>query len=179
MPNQFSAETGFPTNLDGVSTSRAVVICGSMRSFALMQQTAERIAQHGVRVLLPLSADTARTTLSRDGYLRVKRDASLYHFDLIQRPDTYAVLAINPERDGVASYIGPNTFADLALAFALGRRIYLLNGIPVTLEDELAAWGAVELHGQLERLLADVDAVTSSDAAPNPQLNLPLTDLQE
>lgn len=176
---QSAAENSFLASHEVPTTGRSVVLCGSTRSFALMQQTAEYISREGIHVILPLSAETARTSFSRDGYLRVKREASLYHFDLIRHPDTHAVLAINPDKDGVTSYIGPNTFADLAIAFAFSRRIYVLYKLPAVFEDELVAWGAVELNGRLERLVAEMRAATSSQAAPEPQMSLPLLNLLE
>jgi hypothetical protein len=147
--------TSLPESSPDLPRDRGVVLCGSMRSYELICQTAQRLTEQGVYVNLPPPAHSSRTALTHAEYLRVKRMASRLHFDMIRDPRTWGVLAVNPELDGVASYVGPNAFAELALAFAFRRRIYLLYGVPIAYEDELAAWGAVALKGQLARLTAD------------------------
>jgi hypothetical protein len=69
---------------------------------------------------------------------------------------TCAVLAVNADKQGIRDYIGPNTFAELAIAFVNGKKIYLLQNVPRNLEDELTAWGAIPLRGDLSRLIEEV-----------------------
>jgi hypothetical protein len=55
----------------------------------------------------------------------------------------------------ISHYIGPNTFAEVAVAFAQSKKIYLLNGIPSVYEDELIAWRVIPLFGALHQLIDD------------------------
>jgi hypothetical protein len=83
-------------------------------------------------------------------------------------PRTFAVLAINADKHGIRDYIGPNTFAEVAVAFSQGKRIYLLQDVPQNLEDELRAWGVVPLRGDLGRLVGDFFACCQSEGSPAP-----------
>jgi len=51
-------------------------------------------------------------------------------------------------KKGICNYIGANSFAEIALAFYLGKKIFLLNDVYSLYEDELSAWGAVPLKGE-------------------------------
>ena len=60
--------------------------------------------------------------LGEEEYQAVKRKAALAHFRKVMDPKTFAVLAVNADKHGVRDYLGPNTFAEVAVAFALGKR---------------------------------------------------------
>ncbi len=68
------------------------------------------------------------------------------HYKKITEADVLFVL--NPEKDGVANYIGPSVFAEIAFAIglniALGKKveIFCLNPLPKNLpySDELEKW---------------------------------------
>ena len=79
-----------------------------------------------------------------------KEDASKLHFDEIANEKTDIVLAVNVTKNGIENYIGPNTFAEIAMAFYFNKRIYLLNDIYEPYRDELEGWNAIALKGNLE-----------------------------
>ena len=41
-----------------------------------------------------------------------------------------AILVYNSEKNGIANYIGPNTFLEMGMAFALNKPIYVYNPLP-------------------------------------------------
>ena len=58
-----------------------------------------------------------------------KKDASLLHFDEINKDDVDALLIVNETNKEQNNYIGANGFAELAFGFYKGRKIFLLNDI--------------------------------------------------
>lgn len=135
--------------------SPRVIICGSMRAWAHMSEVKELLGRRGIDCLMPDTDELSDCSTDAE-FDAVKRTASLKHFRHIQDAQTDAVLVVNVAKDGQKDYIGPNAFAEIAIAFASGREVYLLYGTPHTYSDELRAWGARELHGELDVLAADM-----------------------
>jgi hypothetical protein len=75
------------------------------------------------------------------------------HFHRIRDRRTVGILVANVDKYGVHDYIGPNAFAEAAVAFASRRDIFVLQAIPETYRSELEAWGAIALHGDLTPIL--------------------------
>lgn len=129
-------------------SSKRIVLCGSMTTFDEMKDTAWSLAQRGVLTELP-PPDPEIPKQHEDAY---KRLASFAHIRRIRSTETYAILVVNPKRYGLVDYIGPSTFAEIAIAFAQRKPIYLLYGPPAVFEAELAAWNASSLYGNLDVL---------------------------
>lgn len=129
-----------------------VVLCGSMSSLAHMRAIADQLAAHGLEAVLPEPDELPAA--DRPAVLAAKAAASRAHFDAVRDPRTCAVLLVNVDRAGRRSYVGPNAFAEAAVAFAHGRPAFLLQGMPPEYDDELTAWGATCLFGDLAPLLA-------------------------
>jgi hypothetical protein len=106
----------------------------------------------GVKAILPDDGDKAVCGMSQDEYLRFKRSVSLSHFKKIQNKSTFGILVANFEKRGIKGYIGANTFAEIAVAFASGKAIYLLAPPPEAYADEITAWGAIVLGSGLGRI---------------------------
>ncbi|UIN30524.1 hypothetical protein [Microbacterium binotii] len=134
-----------------MSDPNRLVICGSMRAYDTMQEVHRMLVAHGVDAILP-EPDALPLRASTDEVDEAKRSASKKHFDSIRAEHTYAVLVVNVDKDGELDYIGPNAFAEIAVAFASDRRIYLWQGSPRRYSEELRAWGATELHGELAQI---------------------------
>ncbi|MBF4513619.1 hypothetical protein ITJ66_14105 [Plantibacter sp. VKM Ac-2885] len=131
-------------------SERRIVLCGSMRAFEAMLQVRNQLAEDGITAILP-DEDCVSIRASAAQLEAHKRDASLRHFSCIQEDQTAAILVVNIDKDGARDYIGPNSFAEIAVAFAAGRAVYLLQSIPSQYEDELRAWGVRELRGEISR----------------------------
>ena len=80
-----------------------------------------------------------------------KAEASRAHFKrIIEQADK--VLIVNATAHDTENYIGPNSFAEIAFAFYFNKPIYLWHDIYELFRDELEAWGAVSLKGNLNNL---------------------------
>lgn len=122
--------------------NRNIVICGSMKVKDELLKTALILQSRGYDILLPEECLKGEK----------KSVASRAHFDRIVNKDNKVVLVVNVEKDGIANYIGPNTFAEIAMAFYNNKRIYLLNDIYEPYRDELVAWGVICLKGNIEQI---------------------------
>ena len=122
---------------------RKIVISGSMSLLDKMKDIAEQLADMGYATVLPEEFD---------GDIPPKAELSMNYFREIAKDDTYAVLVVNEAKRGIANYIGPSAFAETAIAFYFGKRIFLLHDLYAPYRDELAAWGVVPLYGELSHI---------------------------
>ena len=132
----------------------SVVICGSMSHYQSMANIQKALYKESIISEIP-KPDSAVYMNLESCIPEVKRQASMAHIKKIRSPWTHAILVVNLDKHGIDSYIGPNTFAEIAVAFAQMKNIYLLNGIPDFYWDELSAWGAIPLRGNLKILVRD------------------------
>lgn len=122
----------------------------------------DELGTHGVEALRPVPDDAHGSRLSEQDVRRLKREASARHMNWIKAPSTKAILVVNVDKDGRADYIGPNSFAEIAVAFSEGREIFLFHGMPENYEDELKAWGVSCLNGDLSSLIEKFSVPKSS-----------------
>lgn len=130
-----------------------VVICGSMAHHARMLALQQDLRAQGIEAVAPADETAFRSAAAR---IRFKRQVSQDYFRLIRRKTVSAILVANFPKRGRKNYIGPNAFAEIAIAFDAGKPIFLLRGIDPALKDELLAWGAIPLHGKLAALVNSV-----------------------
>lgn len=163
------------TNLSAhASTDRRVALCGSMTFYPLMLDLQDRLLREGVPSLVPEAEDHVRSAEPPTAFKHFKRQASFAYLKKIRDPKTFAVLIVNPDKHNIPGYIGPNTFAEIAVAFAQSKRVYLLYDIPEIYADELTAWNATSLRGSVAALVADFRAESGLPLRPlMPKLPLP------
>ena len=121
---------------------KRIVLCGSMKLKEKIFEVEEYLKNKGYEVVTPKEFRVEMT----------KEDASKLHFDEIANEKTDIVLAVNVTKNGIENYIGPNTFAEIAMAFYFNKRIYLLNDIYEPYRDELEGWNVIALKGNLEAI---------------------------
>ena len=138
-----------------LKTNRRIVLIGSMGVYSNVLDFAGRLNSSGINTIVPEEEDSAVQQLSLFDFEQFKRRVSFAYLRKIRDPRTYCVLAINLDRHGILNYIGPNTFAEIAVAFAQSKKIYLLQGVPEAYADELSAWRSIPLYGDLEKLASD------------------------
>jgi hypothetical protein len=134
---------------------RTVVICGSMKNLDLMTKIGKLLESAGLDVVTPVP-DTMEEEWSFEGSIALKREASRRHMDSIRRRGTVAVLVVNVDRADKKHYVGPNSLAEIGVAFSDNRRVFLLQGMPDCYVDELMAWGVECLNGDLPRITRDL-----------------------
>lgn len=140
-----------------------LAICSSASFYTQVIALSYKIEELGPDVILPKTAqkmkdegrenDEAKTDWSESpvGY-HGKAELIREHFDEIARSD--AILVTNYEKHGKANYIGPNVLMEMAVAFHLGKRIYVLNECPMDspLVDEILGLEPVFLKGDIAKL---------------------------
>lgn len=130
-----------------------IVICGSMSFYGEMLEIQNFLKNNGVLSIVPEAEEQYSTVLSKENFEAFKRRVSFRYLKKIRALETVAILAVNRDKYGIRDYIGPNTFAEIAIAFAQGKRIFLLQGIPDVYMDELRAWGVIPLDGSISTIL--------------------------
>lgn len=125
-----------------IKDNRNIVICGSMKVKDDILKTALVLQSRGYDVLLPEECMRGE----------VKIVVSRAHFDRIVNPENKVILIANVEKNGIENYIGPNTLAEIAMAFYYNKRIYLLNDIYEPYRDELVGWGVICLKGNIDNI---------------------------
>ncbi|WJD72162.1 hypothetical protein QQ994_09980 [Pseudomonas asiatica] len=136
-------------------SDRRVVLIGSMGVYGKMVDIAKMLSEHGVNVIIPEAESSLIHQLSLFDFEEFKRNVSFAYLRKIRDPKTYAVLAINLDQHKILNYIGPNTFAELAVAFAQSKKMYIFQSVPDAYADELSAWKTINLLGDLTKLIED------------------------
>ncbi|WP_041358030.1 hypothetical protein [Methylorubrum extorquens] len=149
---------------------RRVVICGSMTFYGEMLRIQELLERSDVPTELPDAEGELVAGLDPAEYERFKRRVSLAHLRRVRHRMTFAVLVLNLDKHDRPDYIGPSTYAEIAMASAFSKPVYLLGNVPSAYAGELAAWKAVPLNGRMERLVEDYWA--SCVPRPQPQMRL-------
>ena len=119
-----------------------IVLCGSMKVKDKIILVDEELKQMGYDTLLPVECMQGLP----------KKIASMAHFTRIEDKDTDAILVVNSSKNDIENYIGPNSFAEIALAFFKNKKIYLYNDIYSPFEDELVGWDVIPLKGNLNNI---------------------------
>jgi hypothetical protein len=156
----------------GRDYTRRVVVCGSMTFYGQMCRVQEMLSEQSVRAVLPGAEDHLLGTMTPKEQDAFKRQVSLAHIRRIRSPQTFGILVLNLDKHGISGYIGPSTFAEIAIATVHGKRVFLIGPFPEIYAEELAAWGAVTLDGCLEPLIA---RYREACARPSRQLSMFVT----
>lgn len=127
-----------------------IVISGSMQFLQKMEKCKEPLKKKGFEIILPEEDDWS--SIKPEEINEYKKFVSKKHFDAIADSNTSAILVVNEPKRGIPNYIGANTFAEIAIAFYFGKQVYLLNDIYEPYSDELLAWGAIPLEGNISAL---------------------------
>ena len=149
------AESELPGNPAKPSVRNRVVICGSMAFYNQMLEHEKQLNRAGVKVVIPNVDRETRYAVAEEDFLENKRRSSMKHIGRVRSRLTWAILILNYDKHGIPDYIGANTFAEIAIAVSHSKIVYLYQGVPTFYRDELAAWQAISLNGDLSRLVAE------------------------
>lgn len=126
---------------------RNIVLCSSMKVKDDLFRVANALKENGHNVLLPKECIEGLP----------KKIASRAHFDRITNVDNDTILVVNATKNGIKNYIGPNSFAEIAMAFYNNKDVFLLNDIYEPYKDEILGWGVKCLHGNLNLLKENIE----------------------
>jgi len=140
-----------------------ITLCGSLNFAKEILEIKNRLEEMGHEVLIPASItvfsirnenDAEKLKDGRKKYIdEIKPVYTKEHFKLVEKSD--AILVVNIDKKGIKNYIGGATFAEIMVAFYLGKKIFFLNPIPRDEKmsffvDELECVKPVVLNGNLE-----------------------------
>lgn len=130
-----------------------IVFCGSMAFAAKMLELKDGVENLGHRAVLPdtAAAHAAGRVSMENKEEKIVNDSIRKHYEKIRESD--AILVLNFDKNGIAGYIGGNSFLEMGFAHVLNKKIFLLNPIPaIGYADEIEAMKPVILNGDLTRI---------------------------
>ncbi len=134
-----------------------IVICGSMKLSRRMIEVQDELQKFGHEIILPRHTEEYAKMNTSDHIHnesvknKIENDLIRDYYNEIAKND--AVLIVNDNLNGVAGYIGGNSFLEMGFAHVLNKDIYLLNPIPeASFKDELVAMQPVVLEGDFRMI---------------------------
>lgn len=163
------------------NTGKNILVCGSMSHYKAMVYCSKRLTQYEIPTHVPEN-EQAIAELPKKLSLEEKNQLSRKWLKNITSSSTYGILVVNEAKGDVENYIGANTFAEIVIAFNASKRIFLLHNLYPPFADELLAWNALPLFGNLENLASTYweafrsqsISETETEDLSKPQLLLPL-----
>ena len=119
---------------------KRIVLCGSRKFKDTIIALGENLKTKGYEVVVPREFLVERN----------KKDHARLHFSEIAKPETDAVFIVNEDKGDIKNYIGPNSFAEVAMGFWYNKKVFLKNDIYEPYSDELIGWEVIPLKGNLE-----------------------------
>jgi hypothetical protein len=124
-----------------------ITICGSIKFYNDFLALGQELEKLGHKVLLP---EAPVKKQSSPDFLKDEGMVSR-HMDKIAISD--AVLIANYPKNNIEGYIGPNTLMEMAVAFYLKKKIYLLNPVPdQAWKEEIIGVKPVVVNGDLKSI---------------------------
>lgn len=111
-----------------------IMICGSMTNARQMMDLVEKLEEYGHAVFLPpdiqLHSENPKFIDDLDANLKyaLKNDIMMKAFNLINKSD--GMLVANHRKNNINGYIGASVLMEIAIAYYLRKRIFLLNELP-------------------------------------------------
>jgi nucleoside 2-deoxyribosyltransferase len=142
-----------------------IIICNSTKFHALASKTKEELEKLGHKALMhPLECEfrgkkshvieqyNARQNHWDEELADLKEFFMREHFEKIK--DSDAVLILNVDKDEKKNYVGGNTFLEMGLAFALNKKIFMLNPIPEEMPyaEEIKGMRPIVIYGDLSKV---------------------------
>ncbi len=122
---------------------KRIVLCGSIKFKEKVIEIGQDLKNKGYEVVIP-----------REFLVPMeKKEHSMLHFSEIANNKTDSILVINEDKGEIKNYIGPNSFAEIALGFYHNKKVFLKNDIYEPYSDELLGWEVIPLKGDLQLML--------------------------
>jgi hypothetical protein len=136
-----------------------IAICGSMKFYEEMRAIQEALEVLGHEAVTPMGLNEdipveAREDVTRQEIItaKIEYDFIREHFRNIDGSD--AILVINYDKNGIAGYIGGNTFLEMGHAFGEDKKIFLMYPVPdMEYSTEMHAMQPVILEGDLTKIV--------------------------
>jgi len=142
-----------------------VVICSSVDFTLKIKEIADKLIEDGHKIELPYYVKKVLNgEVILDDYLKIKQKNGDFHFrkiaeeDLIKRyfnliKNSDAILVVNEEKNNIKNYIGGSVLAEMAFAYVLDKKIFLLNPVPqMSYSDEIKSMKPIVVNGDLNKI---------------------------
>lgn len=121
-----------------------------MRFYTKMELLRDELVSAGHTIYMPSDTELSNDwdTLSHVEQVSLKQGFIDTHVEKIKKSD--AILVANYDKSGQVGYIGANTFMEIAFAYILQKKIYLINNIPSQANTlEIEAMSPIVLGGDV------------------------------
>ena len=126
---------------------KRIVLCGSRKFKDNIINLGKEIENKGYEVIIPKEFLVPMS----------KKEHSKLHFSEIAKEETDCILVVNENKGEIKNYIGPNSFAEIAMAFFYDKKIFLKNDIYEPYQDELVGWEVIPLKGHVEEIYKELE----------------------
>ena len=127
-----------------------IVICGSMSFATTMEKVLSELEAAGHSVFAPENLDTfSFGGPSEKSAAKDELDAYNKYYKEIMNSD--CILVVNEEKKGIKGYIGANALIEMAFAYVLKKKIYVLHEVSESLPwyEEISSFHSEVLDGDL------------------------------
>ncbi len=134
-----------------------IIICGSISAAQEILEVKKKLEANGHSVEIPegvkhideWEGDSAN--VSEKAERKIKNDLIRGYFEKMKNYDV--VLIVNPEKRGIAGYIGGNTLIEMAFAHILDKKLFVLYPLPeLSYTSEILAMQPSVIDGDLDKL---------------------------
>ncbi len=124
-----------------------ITLCSSAQFFERLWDIEKALKSKGYGVFLPSMRDYHHES----SFAKIQHGLMKEHFKKID--GSHAIYVANYDKNGIAGYIGGNSFAEMVKAFDRGIPIFLLNRVPgMTYLEEIIAMQPIVVGENLELL---------------------------
>lgn len=130
-----------------------IAICSSMAFAKEILNAKKKLEKLGHNVIVQKNINSYATGKRKeeDKWKKIQIDPFKTYFEEIKKSD--AILVINMEKNHIKNYIGGNTLIEMAFAYVLNKKIFLLNPVPkLSYTDELETMKPIILGGDLTKI---------------------------
>ena len=108
---------------------KTIALCGSMKHSDRMVEVGRALERQGMKVYLPNIGESSDYDLFTEKQATEHKARMIRaHREKIKQSDV--VLVVNESLKGIDGYIGANTFLEMGFAYALEKKIYIINPLP-------------------------------------------------
>jgi hypothetical protein len=131
-----------------------LTICSSATFYKMIPELVRELENMGISVLTPVLSESATdySLMELDERARTKQKFIDRHLEKIRLSE--CILVVNFAKNDMLSYIGPNVFMEMAFAYALNKKIYVLYRIPkMGHENEILGIQPICLDGNISKII--------------------------
>ena len=130
-----------------------VAICSSMAFAKEMIRIKNELKSKGHEVIIQEDVEmhAEGKIKEEDKWRKLQIDPIKTYYNEIKKAD--AIIVINMDKNNIKNYIGGNVLIEMAFAYVLNKKIFLLNPVPkLSYTDEIEAMEPVILKGDLDKI---------------------------